>query len=126
MQSLPQVIDALHLLRRLGVRISLDDVGTGYSSLSYFRTFPFDKLKIDPSFVRDLANPATDSNVQAIVALGRGLSMTLTVEGVETEQQRAAVRYQDCTDLQRYLLDGPRAKDGFERDHLTGRNKHAA
>ncbi|KQT80667.1 EAL domain-containing protein [Methylobacterium sp. Leaf466] len=126
MQSLPQVVDALHLLRRLGVRISLDDFGTGYSSLSYLRKFPFDKLKIDQSFVQDLANPATASIVQAIVALGRGLGMTVTAEGVETEEQRATVTQYGCTDLQGYLFGRPGSKDDFSREHLTGCNQHAA
>ena len=126
MQSLPQVVDALHLLRRLGVRVSLDDFGTGYSSLSYLRKFPFDKLKIDQSFVQDLADTATASIVQAIVALGRSLGMTVTAEGVETEHQHATVRDYGCTHLQGYLFGRPRAKDDFVREYLSGRNLHAA
>ncbi|MCJ2048868.1 putative bifunctional diguanylate cyclase/phosphodiesterase [Methylobacterium sp. J-070] len=121
MKSLPQVVEALHLLRRLGVRISLDDFGTGYSSLSYLRTFPFDKLKIDQSFVQDLADPATVSIMRAITALGHGLGMTITAEGVETEEQRAAVRDLGCTNLQGYLFGRPLAKTDFEREHLSGR-----
>lgn len=126
MQNLPQVVDALHLLRRLGVRISLDDFGTGFSSLSYLRKFPFDKLKIDQSFVQDLADPATASIVKAIVALGQGLGMSITAEGVETEEQRVAVRDYGCTDLQGYLFGRPQAATDFVRDHVSGRNLHAA
>ncbi|MCJ2066467.1 EAL domain-containing protein [Methylobacterium sp. J-088] len=121
MTSLPQVIEALHLLRRLGVRISLDDFGTGYSSLSYLRTFPFDKLKIDQTFVQDLADPATVSILQAITALGLGLGMSVTAEGVETEEQRATVCEFGCSDLQGYLFGAPLPKHDFEAKHLSGR-----
>lgn len=121
MKSLPQVVEALHLLRRLGVRIALDDFGTGYSSLSYLRTFPFDKLKIDQSFVKDHADPATLSILRAITALGRGLGMTVTAEGVETEEQRAAVRDFGCTNLQGYLFGRPVPKEVFEQRYVLGR-----
>lgn len=121
MTSLPQVIEALHLLRRLGVRISLDDFGTGYSSLSYLRKFPFDKLKIDQTFVQDLVDPATVSILRAITALGLGLGMTVTAEGVETEEQRATVREFGCSDLQGYLFGTPLPRDDFEAQHLSGR-----
>jgi diguanylate cyclase (GGDEF)-like protein len=125
MKSLPPVVEALHLLRRLGVRISLDDFGTGYSSLSYLRTFPFDKLKIDQSFVQDLGDPATVSILQAMIALGHGLGMSVTAEGVETEAQRTAVLGFGCTHLQGYLFGRPRSKDDFVREHLSGRNQRA-
>ena len=125
MTSLPQVVEALHLLRRLGVRICLDDFGTGYSSLSYLRTFPFDKLKIDQSFVQDLGDPATVSILQAMIALGHSLGMSVTAEGVETEAQRAAVRDFGCTHLQGYLFGRPLSKDEFVREHLFERNQPA-
>src|SRR5436190_5950450 len=79
-----QVLATLHALRSLGVRISMDDFGTGYSSLSYLRSFPFDKIKIDQSFVRDLAaNPDAQAIVRSIISLGKGLGVTITAEGVE-------------------------------------------
>ena len=85
------MLATLHALRALGVRISMDDFGTGYSSLSYLRSFPFDKIKIDQSFVRDLdANRDAQAIVRAIVSLGMGLGVTITAEGVETEAELAA------------------------------------
>jgi len=76
----------LHQLRELGVRISMDDFGTGYSSLSYLRSFPFDKIKIDRSFVKDLAKRSDClAIVRAISGLGRSLNITTTAEGVETK-----------------------------------------
>ena len=82
-------LDMLHQLRKLGVRIALDDFGTGYSSLSYLQRFPFDKIKIDRSFIRDIAGAgASSSIVQAVVNIAAASDMTTTAEGVETEQQR--------------------------------------
>ena len=75
-------LDTLHQLRRLGVRIALDDFGTGYSALSYLQRFPFDKIKIDRSFIRDLAGPgASSSIVQAVVNIAAASDMTTTAEG---------------------------------------------
>ena len=83
-----EVLATLHALRALGVRISMDDFGTGYSSLSYLRSFPFDKIKIDQSFVRDLAsNRDAQAIVRSIISLGKGLGVTITAEGVETEAE---------------------------------------
>jgi diguanylate cyclase (GGDEF)-like protein len=98
----------LHELRRLSVRISMDDFGTGYSSLSYLRSFPFDKIKIDQSFVQDLSR-RTDSLaiVNAVIGLGRSLGMTTTAEGIETEDQLELVRKQGCTEVQGYLFSPP-------------------
>jgi EAL domain-containing protein (putative c-di-GMP-specific phosphodiesterase class I) len=83
----------LHSLKALGVRVAMDDFGTGYSSLSYLRSFPFDKIKIDQSFVRDLCiKDGTDFIVRAVIGLGASLGMTTTAEGVETEAQLAQVQ----------------------------------
>lgn len=98
----------LEELRALGVRICLDDFGTGYSSLSYLHKFPFDKIKIDKSFVCDL--PGRDSAaaiVGAIAGIGASLRLSTTAEGVETEDQLAAVRASGCTEAQGYLLGRP-------------------
>ena len=82
-------LEVLHQLRKLGVRIALDDFGTGYSSLSYLQRFPFDKIKIDRSFIKDLAGAGSSSSiVQAVVNIAAASDMTTTAEGVETEQQR--------------------------------------
>ena len=98
-------LDALHQLRKLGVRIALDDFGTGYSSLSYLQRFPFDKIKIDRSFIRDIAGPgASSSIVQAVVNIAAASDMTTTAEGVETEQQRNLLYILGCTEMQGYLF----------------------
>ena len=98
----------LHQLRGLGVRISMDDFGTGYSSLSYLRSFPFDKIKIDQSFVRDL-DQSKDALaiIHAIAGLGASLGMVTTVEGVETEAQLERVRAEGCTEVQGYFFSKP-------------------
>jgi diguanylate cyclase (GGDEF)-like protein len=98
-------LDALHQLRSLGIRIALDDFGTGYSSLSYLQRFPFDKIKIDRSFIRDIAGPgASSSIVQAVVNIAAASDMTTTAEGVETEQQRNLLYILGCTEMQGYLF----------------------
>ena len=95
----------LHQLRELGVSISMDDFGTGYSSLSYLRSFPFDKIKIDRSFVKDLAE-RTDcvAIVRAISGLGRSLNITTTAEGVETMDQLDWLRAEGCNEVQGFLF----------------------
>jgi diguanylate cyclase (GGDEF)-like protein/PAS domain S-box-containing protein len=107
MQDGSYVLDTLHHLRGLGLRTALDDFGTGFSSLSYLRRFPFDKLKIDRSFVQDIDNPGTASIVSAVVDLGLGLGMSVTAEGVETEMQLASVRAKGCTEVQGYFFSKP-------------------
>jgi diguanylate cyclase (GGDEF)-like protein len=98
----------LHALRRLGVRIAMDDFGTGYSSLSYLRSFPFDKLKIDKSFVRSLErSPDAAAIVHAIVGLGRGLGMKVTAEGVETAEQQLFLRAAGVHSMQGYRFGRP-------------------
>jgi diguanylate cyclase (GGDEF)-like protein/PAS domain S-box-containing protein len=98
----------LHALRDRGIRISMDDFGTGYSSLSYLRSFPFDKIKIDQSFVRDVAAPGESSLiVRAIIGLSRSLGMRTTAEGVETEEQLARLRAEGCNEVQGYLFGMP-------------------
>jgi diguanylate cyclase (GGDEF)-like protein len=98
-------LEVLHQLRKLGVRIALDDFGTGYSSLSYLQRFPFDKIKIDRSFIKDLAGSgASSSIVQAVVNIAAASDMTTTAEGVETEQQRNLLYILGCTEMQGYLF----------------------
>lgn len=109
---------ALHILQRLkalGVRISMDDFGTGYSSLSYFRIFPFDKVKIDQSFVRDMIeNPQARAIIRSVIGLGRGLGMPVVAEGVETAEQLDALRAEGCDEVQGYLISRPNPIDHFE------------
>jgi diguanylate cyclase (GGDEF)-like protein len=108
-----KTMQALHQLRDLGVRISMDDFGTGYSSLSYLRMFPFDKIKIDRSFVRDLpANNDSTAIVRAIIGLAGSIGMVTTVEGVETMEQFDYLKAEGCTEVQGYLISRPMpAKD---------------
>jgi diguanylate cyclase (GGDEF)-like protein/PAS domain S-box-containing protein len=104
-----QVLATLHALRALGVRISMDDFGTGYSSLSYLRSFPFDKIKIDQSFVRDLgANHEAQAIIRSIVSLGKGLGVTITAEGVETEAELSCLRAEGCDEGQGFLFSRAR------------------
>jgi EAL domain-containing protein (putative c-di-GMP-specific phosphodiesterase class I) len=98
-------LSMLQHLRAVGVRIALDDFGTGYSSLSYLRRFPFDKIKIDRSFVNDLANAEGSSSiVQAVINIAKARNMTTTAEGVETEQQKQMLVSLGCTEMQGYLF----------------------
>jgi diguanylate cyclase (GGDEF)-like protein/PAS domain S-box-containing protein len=104
-----QVQATLHALRALGVRISMDDFGTGYSSLSYLRSFPFDKIKIDQSFVRGLGtNNDAQAIVRAIISLGVGLGVTITAEGVETEGELNCLRSEGCHEAQGFLFSHAR------------------
>jgi diguanylate cyclase (GGDEF)-like protein len=103
-----ETIDLLHQLRNAGVRISLDDFGTGYSSLGYLRRFPFDKMKIDRSFVRDLGDDkGTMAIVRALIDLASNLGMVTTAEGVETKEQLDWLQNERCTEIQGYLLSRP-------------------
>ncbi len=95
----------LFQLREMGVRIAMDDFGTGYSSLSYLQTFPFDKIKIDRSFVKDITHSSGSRNiVRAVAAMAKGLGMQTTAEGVETQAQLEAVKAEGCTEMQGFLL----------------------
>ncbi|MFN3389678.1 MAG: putative bifunctional diguanylate cyclase/phosphodiesterase [Allosphingosinicella sp.] len=103
-----ETLEMLHSLRGLGVRVAMDDFGTGYSSLSYLRAFPFDKIKIDRSFVHDiLEDPEAMAIVRAVTDLGRSLGMSTTAEGIETKEQLAQLRLDGCTEVQGYLLGRP-------------------
>jgi diguanylate cyclase (GGDEF)-like protein len=107
-------LQTLHRLRELGVHISMDDFGTGYSSLSYLRAFPFDKIKIDRSFIKALG-PEDDSRaiIKAVIGLGQSLGMSTTAEGIETEAQLAAVREQGCNEVQGFLFSPPLPASGI-------------
>ncbi len=98
----------LHRLRDLGVRVAMDDFGTGYSSLGYLRSFPFDKIKIDRSFVRDLPGSADClAVVRAIARLGSSLGIATTAEGVGTAEQMRRIRAEGCDQIQGYLVSRP-------------------
>ena len=107
-------LQILHGLHELGVRISMDDFGTGYSSLSYLRSFPFDKIKIDRTFVAGL-KPDDESTaiIRAVVGLGHSLGMSITAEGIETEEQLEVVREQGCDEVQGFLFSPPLPLSGI-------------
>lgn len=110
----------LHELRKLGAQIALDDFGTGYSSLSYLRSFPFDKIKIDQSFIQDMSNGAEPlAIVNAVAGLAKCLNMISTAEGVETQQQMDTVQSIGCTEMQGYLFSRARPAKEIGRFFLS-------
>ena len=110
LEGAPGAFSTLGQLRYLGVRIALDDFGTGYSSLSNLRKFPFDKIKIDRSFVSDLsaANLDAVAVVRSMAQLGASLGIATTAEGVETKEQLDQLRAEGCTEIQGYYLSRPK------------------
>ena len=113
---------AMLRLKALGVRLALDDFGTGYSSLLYLRRFPFDKLKIDRSFVRSIEKAADAAAiVHAVVSLGRGLGMKVTAEGVETAEQHLFLRAAGVHTMQGYRFGRPMAAG-----EISARARHSA
>jgi EAL domain-containing protein (putative c-di-GMP-specific phosphodiesterase class I) len=109
-------LETLRQLHDVGVRISMDDFGTGYSSLSYLRSFPFDKIKIDRSFVSDLASNAdSKAIIRAVTGLGSSLGITTTGEGVETQEELDYLKREGCTEAQGYFFSKPRpAQEVFQ------------
>ena len=111
-----EMVRRIEDLHALGVRIALDDFGSGYSNLGYLQRFPLDKLKIDRSFVIALGNSANGGVIiQAIVALGRALGLSVLVEGVETEQQRVLLRLAGCDEMQGFLFARPAPAKTIDR-----------
>ena len=109
LQDTEATLATLHQLRALGVHVSMDDFGTGYSSLSYLRRFPFDKIKIDQSFVRDIGNNKQSlAIIEAVTNLGTTLGMATTAEGVETRDQLEQLRAHGCTEVQGYYFSKPK------------------
>ena len=110
------VIEALHRVRAMGVRVAMDDFGTGYSSLSQLHSFPFDKIKIDQSFVSGQSDIAgQNAIIRAITALGSSLGMVTIAEGVETSEQLARIRNEGCSSVQGYLFSRPVPIDQVHR-----------
>jgi EAL domain-containing protein (putative c-di-GMP-specific phosphodiesterase class I) len=113
LENTDATLATLHQLRNLGVRISMDDFGTGYSSLSYLRSFPFDKIKIDRSFTRDIESTADSAAiVRAVASLGTSLGIITTAEGVETARQLEIVRGEGCTEVQGHVFSQAVPADG--------------
>jgi EAL domain-containing protein (putative c-di-GMP-specific phosphodiesterase class I) len=122
MENAQDTLEALHRLRSLGVRLSIDDFGSGYSSLSYLKRFPVDIIKIDRSFVCDVPHDADDASiVTGIIALAHSLRLDVVAEGVETEAQLQFLREQSCDLMQGYLLSPPLPAEKFERKFLSGK-----
>ena len=124
LQNRETTLAVLHQLRALGVRIAMDDFGTGYSSLTYLQCFPFDKIKIDRSFVKDIAKNAGSINiVRAVAAMANGMGMTATAEGVETAEQLETITSEGCTEMQGFLFSKPLPLAEIERLFLSQARK---
>jgi len=115
MQNMEMATDTLTRLKAMGVRISIDDFGTGYSSLVCLKRFPIDTLKIDQSFVRDISTDPDDAAIaQTIISMGHVMGLTVTAEGVETEQQKSFLSLHHCDQMQGYLFSKPVPAKAFE------------
>jgi len=114
MQNLERTMRVLEAIKDLGITLSIDDFGTGYSSMALVKTLPIDALKIDRSFVREIASNADDKAIAAaIIALGRALDLTVIAEGVETAEQEAVLRAHNCDEIQGFLISKPVPADEF-------------
>ena len=122
MHDAQYVIATLQAFRDMGVRLSVDDFGTGYSSLSYLKRFPVDRLKIDQSFVRDItADPDDAAIAQAVITLGHTMNLRVIAEGVETPEQLAFLRRNQCDEMQGYLFGKPMPAHEFGKLLESGR-----
>jgi EAL domain-containing protein (putative c-di-GMP-specific phosphodiesterase class I) len=116
MHGAPQLEDALHKLKALGIALSIDDFGTGYSSLSYLKRFAVDSLKVDRSFITELRDGSDDDAiVRTIIALGHNLGLCVVAEGVETPEQAAFLRSNGCDEAQGYWYSPPVDATQFEQ-----------
>ena len=115
LESIEETIATMNLLKEIGVKFSLDDFGTGYSSLQYLKRLPLDQLKIDQSFVRDIATDSSDrAIVRTIIAMAQSLNLNIIAEGVETEEQREFLMSKGCTNYQGYMFGKPIPIEQFE------------
>ncbi|MBB3996432.1 putative bifunctional diguanylate cyclase/phosphodiesterase [Aureimonas pseudogalii] len=120
------ILETLVQLRRLGLLVSMDDFGTGYSSLGYLSRFPFDRIKIDQSFVRDMSRSENIAIVRAVQGLGAAMGMTVVAEGVETAEQLAMLEAEGCTDMQGFLFSRPRPASDLAKMLVEVRNGFAS
>ena len=108
MHDADRAVKLLGAIKRMGVRLAIDDFGTGYSSLGQLKRFPIDTLKVDRSFIRDIPGDPEDRAItQAIIAMGKSLSLTIVAEGVETEEQQSFLREHACDQMQGYYFSKP-------------------
>jgi EAL domain-containing protein (putative c-di-GMP-specific phosphodiesterase class I) len=112
----------LRRLKTLGVRIAMDDFGTGYSSLSYLQSFPFDKIKIDQSFISKVkSNPQSAAIVRAVIGLAHGLDLPVLAEGIETQAQLDFLAAESCDEVQGYFMGRPNPISEYSK--LIGRDE---
>jgi len=115
MQNVESALAIMNELKGLGIQLAMDDFGTGYSSLSYLKRFPFDKLKIDLSFVRDImVDPESAAIARTIIAMAHNLNLRAIAEGVETKEQLEYLRLHDCDEIQGYYVSPPVTAHEFE------------
>jgi EAL domain-containing protein (putative c-di-GMP-specific phosphodiesterase class I) len=114
MRNPTRVMAVLAKLKKMGVRLAIDDFGTGYSSLAQIKQFPIDTLKVDRSFIRNIPKDTEDNAItQAIIAMGRVLSLTVVAEGVETQDQMDFLREHACDEMQGFYFSKPITPDEF-------------
>jgi len=114
MHNAARAVKMLTAIKDLGVRLAIDDFGTGYSSLAHLKRFPIDTLKVDRSFIREVSNDAEDRAIaEAIIAMGKTLSLTVVAEGVETPEQQAFLSGCLCDEMQGYYFSTPVAAQDF-------------
>jgi len=123
MHHVDQAVQLLHAIKQIGVRIAIDDFGTGYSSLAQLKRFPIDTLKVDRSFIREVVQDSDDQAItEAIIAMGKSLSLTIVAEGVETREQQDFLRNRACDEMQGFYFSRPVVPEEFAE--LLG--KHVA
>ena len=116
-------LEKLEKLQSKGIRIAMDDFGTGYSSLSYLQSFPFDKIKIDRAFIKNIDNDLSSANiVRAIAAMAEGMNISTTAEGVETAHQLRRIRNEGCSEIQGFLISKPLSATEIERRFISNRD----
>jgi EAL domain-containing protein (putative c-di-GMP-specific phosphodiesterase class I) len=114
MQNADRAATVLDAIKKMGVRLAIDDFGVGYSSLAQLKRLPIDTLKVDRSFIRDIPQDAGDSAIaEAIIAMGKRLQLTVVAEGVETSEQQAFLKAHDCDEMQGFFFSRPIPADAF-------------
>jgi EAL domain-containing protein (putative c-di-GMP-specific phosphodiesterase class I) len=114
MHNADRAVKILSTIKALGVRLAIDDFGTGYSSLAHLKRFPIDTLKVDRSFIREIPSDAEDRAIaEAIIAMGKTLSLTVVAEGVETPEQQAFLSERACDEMQGYYFSTPVPAEEF-------------